>query len=189
MIQINLLPWREEKREQTKKQFKLHFIITLVVIVVLAVGIHFWLSIQLSQQQARNQFLQQITQGYDQKIQAVGKLHRLRKDISDRINIIYYLQARRAFAVFLFADFVNFTPDGVYFTEIDRKNNHLTMMGKADSNAQVSQLMRNINLSPWLQNATLGAIKTNPHNKFQRNFELTVSEKIKQPSTDKIEKP
>ena len=189
MININLLPWREKKRARVKKQFKLQFIITLIVIIVLAIGLHVWLAIQLSQQQARNQFLQQTTQGYDQKIQAIGKLQRLKKEISDRINIIYYLQARRAFAVFLFIDFVNTTPDGVYFTEIVSKDNVLNIIGKADSNAQVSQLMRNISESPLLQDAKLGSIKTDKKNKFQRNFELTVSEKIKPPPTEKMEQP
>lgn len=189
MLTINLLPWREEKRERVKKQFKLQLIITLAVVIALTVGLHVWLAMQLSQQQARNQFLQQTTQRYDQKIQAIGKLQRLRKDITSRINIIYYLQARRAFAVFLFVDFVNITPDGVYFTKIERDDDNLEMTGKADSNAQVSQLMRNIGLSSWLQDAKLSVIKTDKQNKFQRNFELTVSEKIKQQATAKMEQP
>lgn len=189
MIHINLLPWREEKRETIKQQYKRQLIITIVTVVIVAIAIHVWLALGLNRQQNRNQFLQQTTQSYDQRIQEISKIQILRKEINERKNIIFYLQANRAFAVLLFVDFINITPDGVYFTEIEREDKTLTFEGKADSNAQVSQLMRNISHSLWLNDAKLGVIKVDKNNPYQRTFKLTVNEKIKQPNFKTMVKP
>ena len=49
--------------------------------------------------------------------------------------------------------------DGVYLRNVKQAGNKVNIVGYAQSNARVSTLLRNLESSPWLDNATLVEIK------------------------------
>jgi len=50
-------------------------------------------------------------------------------------------------------------PDGIYLQEIERVGDKVTLLGFANSNSNISLLMRNIYGSSWLENPQLIEIK------------------------------
>ena len=75
------------------------------------------------------------------------------------MNIIQQLQANRPTVVHLFDEIINQIPAGMHLKEISRSQNLITITGIADSNAEVSKFLRNIEKSKWLQQAYLEEIK------------------------------
>jgi len=67
-------------------------------------------------------------------------------------------------------------PDGLYFTEIIRQVDSIVITGWAQSSAEVSQLLQNIEQSGILKEASLNNIKTKEKeitfDKFKNSFSL-----------------
>jgi len=61
--------------------------------------------------------------------------------------------------VHLFDELVTSIPDGVYLTGIKQTGNSLELSGRAQSNARVSQYMRNLDASAWLKGTDLGIVQ------------------------------
>ena len=78
-------------------------------------------------------------------------------------------------------------PKDVYFTSIKRKDNDIILLGRSLTNTHVSDLMRNITTSPYIQQPLLKLIKHKGENKtFQREFELHLTNaKEKNPTEQK----
>jgi type IV pilus assembly protein PilN len=80
--------------------------------------------------------------------------------------------------VHLFDELIRVTPSGVYITKIERKSDVVTLWGFSESNTNVSNLMRNIEINDWIQNPMLSEIKKEDDEKqtafseFKLNFIL-----------------
>lgn len=160
MTTINLLPWREQLREEQKKQFLTIFGIALVVSVLIVVGMHMTMSNSISHQKARNKMIEQEIALLNRKIAEIKNLKKEKESLIARMNIIQELQTSRPLSVHLFDSLVKIIPDGVHVSDIQRENYTVTMIGAAESNSQVSNLMRNISASDWLKKPNLSQIKT-----------------------------
>ena len=57
-------------------------------------------------------------------------------------------------------ELVRTLPEGVYLKSFAQRGKGLSMVGAAQSNARVSDYMRNIDSSPWLTGPRLDVIKT-----------------------------
>ena len=165
MTEINLLPWREQKRELEKKQFYTYLAIGLAAGVLVAFLINIYANGLVSQQTQRNQTLKNEITRLDKQIKEIENLKALREALLSRMTIIQNLQSKRALTVRLFDELVNIMPGGVYFTRMEREGNKITVLGFAESNSNISQLMRNIEKSTWIQNPELTEIKTTKEKK------------------------
>ena len=61
--------------------------------------------------------------------------------------------------VHLFDEIVKVMPEGAYLNSLKQSGKSLNLEGKAQSNARVSALMRNIDSSPWLSQPQLQVIQ------------------------------
>ncbi len=76
-------------------------------------------------------------------------------------------------------------PDGVYINTLTQRNRSLTMLGVAQSNARVSDYMRNIDASEWFSNPHLDLIKTTESNRRRiANFTLRGVQRPREALTD-----
>ena len=67
-------------------------------------------------------------------------------------------------------------PDGVYLKSVKQTGQKINLVGIAQSNARVSTLMRNLESSPYLQNAELVEIKAvTDRNQRANEFSLNIS--------------
>lgn len=173
MARINLLPWREQQREERKKRFITALAGVLVVAVAIVLLIDQSLSRAIDQQAARNTYLQGELAQLDVRIKEISELKARRKQLLERMKIIQDLQGNRPIIGRVFDQLVRTLPDDVYFSDVKMVGNLIAIHGVAQSNNRVSDLMRNLEASDWLESPVLIEVKANATD--QTNvFQLTV---------------
>ena len=175
MAQINLLPWREERRQELKKDF----LITTGLVVALGVGLLLlgdrMVDGQIEHQKARNQYLSDNIKVLDEQVAEIRELQKKRNQLLDRMRVIQELQGNRPIIVRVLDQLVRTVPDGVFYTNLQTKDKTINIRGVAESNNRVSSLMRRLDSSDWLANPNLDAVKATPEYGDQANtFNLTV---------------
>ena len=173
--QINLLPWRKKRRLVRQQEFIASLIIAAVVAAALVGGGYYVMSLRIDNQNVRNQMLQTEIQTVDRQIARIRDLERQRDALKDRIDVIQTLQASRPEAVHLFDQMVRTLPDGTFFRELRQDGRRIRLMGRAESNARISTLMRRVDNSPWLKDSRLEIIEARQEGTLQlRDFRLEV---------------
>ncbi|MFZ3205983.1 MULTISPECIES: type 4a pilus biogenesis protein PilN [Pseudomonas] len=178
MARINLLPWREQLREERKQRF----LVTLVGVVAVAAGAVFlgdqYLSGAIEQQNARNQFVRKEIAVLDARIKEISELKTRRQQLLERMKIIQDLQGNRPIIGRVFDQLVRTLPDGVYFNSVKMTGKNIAIVGAAESNNRVSNLMRNLDASDWLDAPNLTQVKATTAGALdQANvFQLTVKQ-------------
>jgi len=82
--------------------------------------------------------------------------------------------------VHLMDELVRTMPDGVYLDSFSQKGRNLFMKGKAQSNARVSDYMRNIEQSDWLSSPRLDQIQSSTSKRRRiANFNMRGKQKVK----------
>lgn len=176
MAQINLLPWRDERRQEQRKEF------LTVLALVLALGVGLVLLAdrvvngQIDYQKSRNNYLTENIKELDKMVAEIKDLQRKRNQLIDRMRVIQELQGNRPIIVRVLDQIVRTVPDGVFYTNLGAKGNKITISGIAESNNRVSSLMRRLDASDWLENPNLTGVTAATQYGDQANkFNLTVN--------------
>ncbi len=183
MAKINLLPWREAYRAEKKKEFVTLLGMVLIFAVVVAFGWDRVVNSQIDSQVSRNQLLKTEIAKLDKQVKEIDQLTKRRQNLLDRIKVIQEVQGNRPEIVKIYDEFVRAVPDGVYFTEMERKAESISLVGFAKSNSRVSVLMRRLDASYKFTEPNLTKVEANDilgENGSQ--FEMQV--KIVQPNTE-----
>ena len=165
MAKINLLPWRAERRANRQREFYGMLGLAAAAGVVLSFLIWFYYDRQISGQNTRNQFLQGEITKVEGKIKEIEVLDKQKDRLLARKKVIEQLQANRSQMVHLFDSLVRTIPDGVALANIKQEGEILTLEGRAQSNARVSNYMRNLEGSGWMTNPDLSIIEAKAEEK------------------------
>ncbi len=176
MAQINLLPWREERRQELKKEF----LITLALVALLGGGLVLFadrvVNGQIDHQRARNNYLTQNIRELDKKVAEIRDLQKRRQQLIERMRVIQELQGNRPVIVRIMDQLVRTIPDGVFYTGLSTKAGSISINGIAESNNRVSSLMRRLDGSDWLASPNLDKVRAAPSYGDQATtFNLTVA--------------
>jgi type IV pilus assembly protein PilN len=159
MIRVNLLPHREMRRRRQQKEF----LVTLAAVVLIGAGIwlivHTSLSNTYEDQIGRNQYLQDEITKLDKEIEDIKKLKEMTSQLLSRKKVVETLQSNRSDVVHLLDELTRQLPEGIYLRSIKQAGGKVTINGFTQSQARVSTLMRNLEASPYLENANLVEIK------------------------------
>jgi type IV pilus assembly protein PilN len=186
MAKINLLPWREEIRKQKQREFVTSAAGGALVAALIVLLAHFHIDGLIDNQNLRNEFLKTQIAVLDERIGRIKELERMKADLLARMNVIQELQRSRPESVHLMDELVRTLPDGVYLNSFTQKGRSLEVAGVAQSNARVSDYMRNIDASDWLTAPRLDLIKTTEKNRTRvANFDLRGEQKTHKPQDDK----
>ncbi|TXS93920.1 PilN domain-containing protein [Parahaliea maris] len=158
MAQINLLPWRDERRQEQKKEFLTILAVVFVVAVGLVLLADRYVNGQIEYQQSRNNYLTQNIRELDKKIAEIKELQRRRNQLLDRMRVIQELQGNRPIIVRILDQLVRTVPDGVFYTSLQTKDKTISISGVAESNNRVSSLMRRLDASDWLADPNLDRV-------------------------------
>lgn len=159
MIRINLLPHREEKRKARRQQFVLLAALTgLAGLVVWFVG-HTIITGYVEGQEAKNAFLKREIATLDKEISEIKGLREQAEALLSRKQVIESLQTNRTETVQIFNELAQQMPEGVYLKSLKQTGAKINLIGYAQSNARVSNLMRNLEASPHLERADLVEVK------------------------------
>ena len=174
MAQINLLPWREERRQVLKKEFLTSVALVLALSVGLILLADRVTNSQIDAQTARNQYLIENIKALDKQVVEIRDLQKRRDQLLARMRIIQRLQGNRPIIVRVLDQLVRTVPDGLFYTDLVTVGSSITLTGVAESNSRVSSLMRQLDASDWLANANLDKVTAAPEFGDQANvFVLT----------------
>lgn len=185
MAHINLLPWREELRKQKQREFGLMALGGVVVAGLVVLLSHLHVDGMIQDQNQRNDFLQAEIKVLNKRIGRIQEIEAMKQDLLARMNVIQELQSSRPESVHLLDELVRTLPDGVYLNKFTQKHRQLIMDGSAQSNARVSDYMRNIDSSEWFTSPRLGQIKTTEVDRRRiANFSMRGQQKRPKPVHD-----
>lgn len=179
MAKINLLPWREERRKELQQQFIMTVVLFAVFGAFCAYGVYGYFSSEVSSQIQKNKFIEGEIAGLETKITEIRALQERRDQIVDSMKVIQELQGNRPVIVHELSEIATTIPDGVYYTKIEKKGNHFTFYGVAESSSKISKLMRNLEDSEWFKDVKLPkieAIKDKNGEEKSSKFEITLIE-------------
>lgn len=156
MILINLLPHREAARKLRRDIFNVSLGVSALAGGLVAGMIFLWYQAQISGQQARNQLLQNEIKHFDAQIKDIAGLESEIAALRARQQAVEDLQSDRNLPVHLLTEVVRQLPDGVFISSLKQDNQTVTLIGTAQSNERVSELLRNLgNNTPWFNKPEL----------------------------------
>lgn len=193
MIRINLLPHREIRRERRKKEFVGLAIATAVASGVVAVVVGAVINQMIAVQAERNTFLKDENAKLDAQIKEIANLRAEIDGLRARQQAVENLQSDRTMPVHLLDELVRVAPDGLYLRQVKQEDMKVTLIGHAQSNERVSELLRNLAYhTPWLEKPELGEIKlvmlaapagTGASREGRRAYEFTLNALLKRPES------
>jgi len=185
MARINLLPWREELRKQKQQEFGVTAISSVVIAGLIVLLAHFHVDGLIENQNQRNAYLNSEIDVLNKRIGRIRELEAMKDNLLARMNVIQELQGSRPESVHLMDELVRTLPEGVHLKTFQQKSKVLAMTGIAESNARVSDYMRQIDSSDWITGPRLDVIKTSEANRRRiANFTLHSSQKARKPVDD-----
>ena len=155
MANINLLPWREERRKEQTQSFLITMGLSVAAVAAAIFAVHFFIGNQIDYQTNRNDTLKAEISRLNKALKQIANLESTKEKLLSRMEVIQSLQQTRPQIVHLFDELVRTVPEGIY---LNGKN--LTINGVAESNGRVSAYMRNIDASDWMSTPRLKVIKT-----------------------------
>lgn len=158
MAKINLVPWREERNKRRQRDMLSMLAATVAVTLVLGVLWHMFHQYRIDMQVQRNQFLRNEIKIVDKKIKEIKKLDELREKLTVRMDLIRSLQTSRPESVHMMDENVFIMPEGVRAESLAQAGSRIELKGVAQSNAQISALMNNVEKSVWLRQPALQQI-------------------------------
>lgn len=151
MILINLLPHREASRKKRKEQFFTQLGLSALLGGVICGAVFTWYQGQIAEQQERNAFLKNETARLDAEIKDIAGLQAEIASLRARQTAVEDLQADRNMPVHLLEELVSELPDGIYLRSMKQENQSVLLMGVAQSQERVSDMLRSLSTkTKWL---------------------------------------
>ncbi|MCJ8311861.1 MAG: PilN domain-containing protein [Saccharospirillaceae bacterium] len=181
MANINLRPWRQERRDRLKKEFFNILVLVLIVSGVIASGWYFYTTKVLDNQIARVQMIEKENSRLIKIISEIKELNQKKANLLRRMNTVADLNSNRSQPVEVFQEFVTLVPKGVYLTELSRKGDNISLSGVADRVSSVSDFYRSIELSDSIKEDYVpGSVKNrNPGNPNDESVVFSIKMKLK----------
>lgn len=155
MIRINLLPHRAEKRRLRRQQFYAVSVATIVLGALIGLVVHVIFAWHIESQEARNAFLKAEIATLDRDIAEIRRLKEQIDAVLARKQVIEALQSTRAETVHIANELAQRLPEGIYLKSVKQVDRRVTLVGFAQSNARISNLMRNVESSDYLNEPRL----------------------------------
>lgn len=172
-ININLLPYREEKRkEKANKVYGGLFLILLLSAFVYyeIYGIYVNHVNNINQ---RIELLKSATAKVNLKIGDIKNLKNIEARLIKREKLINELEDKRNLSVTLMNKIPEITPNGIFLTYLHQQGQVININGYSQSNDNVASLMRNIEKSQVFDKPTLHIISsTKLGNESVKKFNL-----------------
>lgn len=185
MAKINLRPWREELRAEKQKRF----VTSLLGAAIVAAGLVFlWktdMDNRIAYQESRNDYIEAASRKLDSQIEEIKELRKRREELLARMEVIQDLQGKRPVIVRVFDELVRTLPEGLFYVDLAKRNDLLTIEGMAESNSRISTLMRNFERSEWFTNPNLTSVAAadNARDGYS-SFNLSVSQTTPEPEEE-----
>ncbi len=158
MININLRPWRKNKRERIKKEYTQKLIVIACTTITVMIFVFQNYKMEINKQQSRNKYLSSINTELDLKIKEIEELKKERENTLNRMHIINSLQGDRKTTVKVLDSLNILTPKGINLTYLNRTESKFKIEGVSGINNDISEFLENLQHSDFFQEPKLGKI-------------------------------
>lgn len=158
MININLRPWRKNKRERIKKEYTQKLIVIACTTITVMIFVFQNYKMEINKQQSRNKYLSSINTELDLKIKEIEELKKQRENTLNRMHIINSLQGDRKTTVKVLDSLNILTPKGINLTYLNRTESKFKIEGVSGINNDISEFLENLQHSDFFQEPKLGKI-------------------------------
>lgn len=159
MPQINLLPWREQRRAQQKRLFILFMIISIIGSIFIIFIAYCYEAKQIENQITRNKLLEQEIIIIERQLTQIKELELKKDQYISRIIAIRNLHISRELIVHLFDELIHVVASGITLSLLEGKKGTISLTGYTKSNSSVYQMMKLIEINDWLHKPVLAEIK------------------------------
>lgn len=143
-MRINLLPWRETRRKRRNHKFYGTLGVCVIIVFLGMQVVHGLLTVFQHTEQKSIAYLEAELKDVNQAIKEIEHLELEKKQLVQKVQIIQMLQQHRFSLVWLLDTVVRIMPAGLLLTELSRKCTSVQLQGVADTNASISELLRNL---------------------------------------------
>jgi type IV pilus assembly protein PilN len=147
MIELNLLPWRRDLAFRRRKEKFLILVLTGICAMVFVVPAALITNNWVNESKQLNDYIQSRIDRFDEALKEVRNLESKKTELIGQIQILEHLQSGRSATAKVLDEMVIAMPDQITLKRVERKDNLLVIIGRAESNSDVSQFMKNINRS------------------------------------------
>jgi len=158
MININLRPWRKNKRERIKKEYTQKLIVIACTTIAVMIFVFQHYKMEINKQQSRNKYLASINTELDLKIKEIEELKKERENTLNRMHIINSLQGDRKTIVKVLDSLNILTPKGINLTYLNRTESKFKIEGVSGINNDISEFLENLQHSDFFHEPKLGKI-------------------------------
>lgn len=177
MVDINLLPWREEARQQRKQTFIYTQILAGIAAIIVIAIVHFCIKHRVSQQNHRNGYLINLMHNVDQKIASGNDYIKKNSGLLQNMRLIQDLHNNKYGSVGILAELVKIVPESVTLIKVTRKEGKIIINGTSPSNEDITVFLKRLTASQWVDKPELNEIKVGPTGGTEKYFELVADEK------------
>ncbi len=144
MILLNLLPHREAARKKKREQFVAAVVLAALVGMGISLMAFSWYQAAIHNQRAINAMLDTEILNLDQQIKDIKGLESQIEALQARQRTVEDVQADRNQSVHLLTELAQQLPPGILLTKVSQTDQLVLINGTAQSNEQVSDLLRNL---------------------------------------------
>ncbi|MBM3105038.1 PilN domain-containing protein [Pseudomonas sp. P66] len=144
MLELNLLPWREQRRQAAIRRLQV-----LLLGVGLTAVLATWVMDFLGRGEQHGQALEQASihqaiEHFDTQLAQMAQYKDMREQIHSYQQVLDTLHDQRLLLVDLFQQLERAVPLGVQLTTVSRQGSRMQISGVAQSAPLVAQLLRNL---------------------------------------------
>jgi type IV pilus assembly protein PilN len=177
MVRINLLPWREQARKIRRIQFAMILGVFLFITLLLLVTTHLYSAALVDTQLQRNAFIQSEIDLNQGRLTTLKTDKNTKMNLEMQLRFVMDLRARGHKAIHLFEALTNAVPASLTLEKIERINNNINLTGKAQSDLQITQFMKNLVNEHKFNQPVLTEISTRKNGEVdERYFKLKVQQ-------------
>jgi type IV pilus assembly protein PilN len=155
MIEINLLPIREEKRKADLRQLAVLLAASLVGAVLMSGVVHMKLSNDLSAAQAGISETQRQIDQYKPQLEQVERYRATKQAIEEKLAVIERLDRARSGPVHILDELSIHAPERLWVTGIEASGGRITVKGMSLDNELVALFMTALSDSPYFDDVEL----------------------------------
>ncbi|MEZ8825725.1 PilN domain-containing protein [Vibrio amylolyticus] len=167
---INLFPWREQKREQHKRRFLNLAVLVLMVSFLIQYFIGWYFNEQMSLQQGRNNYFTHYIEQLDKQIHELRLTEQDHAALLTRLSVVEKLQGSRNKSTEFMIEIQKLVPDGVYVDKIRINGDAIEMRGFSDSTAHLATMLDNLEKSAFLADVEMHSI-VHDQKRFNHDFD------------------
>lgn len=169
MIDINLRPWRKNRRERIKKEYTQKLVVFAFTTFAIMIVVFQHYKTEINKQQSKNNYLISVNNELELKSKEIDILKKERSNILNRMHSINSLQGDRKSTVKILDSLNLITPKGINLTYLNRTENKFKIEGVSGINNDISEFLENLQNSDFFYKPKLGKINLIMQDKIIKN--------------------